>query len=181
MTGDRAHARHHAITLVVVDRADRTVDRQLLGVGTDTVAVCIGVGPQTSLQHAVRGGADTRHEVGRREDGLFDFREVVLRVAIELHLADFHQREVTVRPHLGQIERVDVVVTCLGFGHHLQVDGPARTLATLEAGEHVVLVEVRCDLRRLIVGQRLVALVGLEVPLDPDTLALVVPQAQREL
>ena len=39
----------------------------------------------------------------------FDIYEVVLRIAVELELADLDERIVLVRPHLGQVERVEVI------------------------------------------------------------------------
>jgi len=56
--------------------------------------VRVAVGEEASLQHAVRRRADARHEVPRIEGGLLDFREVVVRVAVEHQAPDLDQRVV---------------------------------------------------------------------------------------
>ena len=50
------------------------------------------------------------HDVGRREGRLLDLGEIVLRVAVQLQHADLDQRILAVRPHLGEVERVEASV-----------------------------------------------------------------------
>ncbi|MCY1446561.1 hypothetical protein D9M71_631410 [compost metagenome] len=45
---------HRAVALIAVDRATWRVDWQLLVVGANAIAVRVGVGEYTALQHAVR-------------------------------------------------------------------------------------------------------------------------------
>jgi hypothetical protein len=71
-----------------------------------TIPMGVGVGENTRLQHLVWAEADARHLVGWAEGRHFDLGEVVLGIAIEFHHAHLDGRIVSVRPDLGQIERV---------------------------------------------------------------------------
>src|SRR5690625_1199434 len=73
---------HGAFEVVGVDFDLRTVDRQLLEVGTDTVALRILVGEVTAQQHLVRRHTDTRNHVGRGECSLLDFGEEIGRAHV---------------------------------------------------------------------------------------------------
>ncbi|CAM5694861.1 hypothetical protein STENM36S_06811 [Streptomyces tendae] len=157
----------------------RAVHRQLVGIDADAVAVRVAVGEEAALEHLVRGRPDAGHEVRRGEDRLLDLGEDVLRVAVELQLPEPDDRVVRVRPHLGQVERVEAVRRRLGHGHDLHADGPGREVAALDGLTQVALVRVGVltgELVGLGLGEVLDALVGLEVVLDPEGLArLVVP------
>src|SRR3546814_2545470 len=63
-----------AVAVVAVHRAARGVDRDLVVVHAQPVALRIGVVEQARLQHLVRRRADARHQVARRERGLLDVR-----------------------------------------------------------------------------------------------------------
>lgn len=60
----------------------------------------VGVGEESALKHFVGRSLDSRHKVGRLVSHLLDFSEVVLRISIQDHFADFDQRELFVWPHL---------------------------------------------------------------------------------
>jgi hypothetical protein len=111
-----------------------------------------------------------------------DLREVVRRVAVQHELAHLDQGVVGVRPHLGQVERVEAVRRGVRVGHHLDVQRPRRELAALDGVPQVGAVRVGVlagDLRGLLRGQGLDALVGLEVVLHPEALAGgVLPQVR---
>ena len=126
------------------------------------VAVRVGVAEDAGQQHLVRARRDAGYEVRRREGGLLDLREVVLRVAVEGHLAHMDERVVAVRPHLGEVERVEAVVGGLGVGHHLHRQRPGREVAAGDRLRQVADVEVRVftrDLVGVLLGEDLVALV----------------------
>ncbi len=79
------------------------------------------------------------------------------------------------RPGFGQIERVDSVGLGLFKGHDLHRKHPARMLATPDRLEQVAAVEVSIASRHggcFGVAEELHALVGMEVILDPEFLAL---------
>ncbi|MCY1230084.1 hypothetical protein D9M72_424810 [compost metagenome] len=164
-----------AVLAVVVDLVLRLVHRDLGVVGAHAVAVCIGVGEDAGLQHLVRGSGDARNEVRRREGGLLDLREVVLRVAVQLHGAHLYQRVVRVRPHLGEVERVEAVGLGVLVRHDLDVQVPGGEVAGGNVLLEVADVEVRVRAGQLfgaVARDGLDALVGLEVVLDPEALAL---------
>ena len=81
------------------------------------------------------------------------------------------QRVVAVRPHLGQVERVEPVGLGVLERHDLHVQRPAREVAVLDRGEEVALVVVAVlagDPVGILLGQEVDALVGLEVVLHPE-------------
>ena len=51
---------------------------------------------------------DTGDHIDRCERGLLNLGEVVFRVAVEFHGADFDQRKLAMRPNFGQVEPGDV-------------------------------------------------------------------------
>lgn len=129
-----------SISLVVArSGAERTVDRDLLVVGSQAVTVGIRVGIQAALQHLVGAGFNTRHQMGRRESHLLHFSKVVLGVAVESEATDGDQRKFFVGPdladnrgfvnsraiftsqtsYLGQIKWIESVFLCFLEGHDL--------------------------------------------------------------
>ena len=78
------------------------------------------------------------------------------------------------RPHLGQVERVEPVGPGLVERHDLHLQRPARVVAALDRLVQVALVVVGVRPRHLVglvLGEELDALVGLEVVLHPEPLA----------
>src|SRR5690554_5401337 len=130
---------HGTIAMVAVYRAARRVDRNLVVVNPQAVALGIAVGEQPPLQHAVRRVADAGYHVGRSEGRLLYVLKIVLRVAVKLEIAHLNQWIVLFRPDLGQIERMEAIVGSLGFRHDLYVQGPAREVLTLDSLEQVAL------------------------------------------
>ena len=82
---------HGAVAVVGVVGAARPVRRQGRVIGADTVAMRVGVGEDTRLQHLVRAVADAGHDVARLERRELDLLEVVLGVPVELHDTDLDQ------------------------------------------------------------------------------------------
>ncbi len=105
---------HRAVLGVGVHRRLGRVDRQLRVVRADAVAVRVRIGEQPPQQHLVRAGVDARHEVRRLEAALLNLAEEVLRVSVQGHLPDLDERVVGVRPHLGEVERVEAVALRIG-------------------------------------------------------------------
>ena len=177
-----AVAAHGAITMgTVVERAARGVDRQQTVVDPEAIALGVAVGEEPSLQHAIRREADAGHHVGRGERRLLHVGEVVVRVLVELQHAHRDQRIVAVRPHLGEVERVDLVALGVGLRHHLHIDLPAREVAPLDGIEQIGLAGLSIltdDIGRLFICVEAVALLGLEVELDPEAFVGVVDKAE---
>ena len=95
----------------------------------------VGVGEPAGQQHPVRGQAGAGHLVVRLERGLLHLGVAVGDVAVEHQLADLDQRVVAVRPHLGQVERVEPVGLGLLERHDLHLQRPARVLPALDRGD----------------------------------------------
>ncbi|MNZ65480.1 hypothetical protein D3C78_836760 [compost metagenome] len=173
---------HCTVTMsAVVEGAARGVDRQQAVVDAEAIALGVTVGEESPLQHAIRREADTGHHVGRGEGRLLHVGEVVVRVLVKLQHADRDQRVVAVRPHLGEVERVDFVGLGLGLRHHLHIDLPAREVAPLDG-----VVEIRLTGLPILadgggglfICVEAVALLCLEVELDPEALVGRVDEAE---
>src|SRR5690554_7133902 len=123
---------HGTIAVIAVDRATGRVYRDLVVVHTQTVALGVTVGEQTTLQHAIRREADAGDHVGRGEGSLLHILEVVVRIAVELHVAHLDQGVVLLRPDLGQIERMEAIVGSLFRSEERRVHGPAREVTVLD-------------------------------------------------
>lgn len=162
---------HSAITLEGVESFERSIDRDLLIVGSKTVTMGIRVRKESRLEDRVDGGLNTRHHVGRRKGNLLNLGEVVLRVLVESEFAKLPEGHVLLWPDLGQVK--DVPAELLGFLRckHLNIDGPAGKLSLLDGLEKILSVPVRVISRHLVgffSRKCLVALIGLEVDLGID-------------
>src|SRR5579875_1107253 len=171
---------HRPIFVVAMHLDHRSIDRYLQVVGADTIAMRVRIAEQATQQHLIRAGADARHHVRRFKGRLLDLRKEVLRVAIQHQASYGDRRVVRLWPDLGEIKRIEAILSRLSKGHdlHLQSpDGivlPGNRLAQVAA----VIVRVLCRHRSgFTVGKVLDTLLGLEVVLDPVFLSgLVVPQ-----
>lgn len=90
-----------ATPLEVGDRNDRLVDRELLVIHTETMAVSIRVGEQTGLQDRICRWLDTGNKVRGRESSLLNLSEVVLGVLVKNNLPKLAEGEVLMGPDLG--------------------------------------------------------------------------------
>src|SRR3546814_8023321 len=88
-----AVAPHGTVTMEIVDRAARRIDRNLVRIDAEPVAMGVAVGKQPRLQHLVGREADARHDIGRREGSLFDLGNAILRIAVEFHHADLDRSD----------------------------------------------------------------------------------------
>ena len=173
---------HGAVAVEAMGAGDaaRGVDRNLVVVDTEAVALSVAVGEEAGLEHPVRRVADAGHDVLGREAGLLDVLEVVVGVPVELEDADLLEGEVRLGPHLRQVEGVEVGQG-LGLlnGHGLDVHGPAGVLALLDGLVQVALVGLAVlgdDGGGLLVREVGETLLGAEVELDPGAHALGVDE-----
>jgi len=176
---------HGAIALLVVDRAAGTVDREMLVVGAHTVELGVVVGKEAALEELVRGVAKTGDDVGGGEGGLLGFGVVVLDVAIELHDTNRVEGEVLVGPDLGGVKGTPASALLPlgtgGLGHDLDRDVPLGEVTPGDGGHEIAVGVVGIlsgDALSLLSSEVLDALLGLEVPLDPDTLSGGIHQAE---
>ncbi|PMQ14793.1 hypothetical protein JaAD80_19100 [Janthinobacterium sp. AD80] len=164
----------------------RRIHGQVLVIGADPVQLGVVVGEQTALQHLVRRVAHAGHGVGRRKGRLLHFRVVIVRIAVQLENANGQQREIRVRPHFRQVERVParaLLPLCqLLVRRHLQLDFPLGEIAAFDGAEQVALgvVGVGTGQAARFRGRQIPdALARLEVPFHVHALAIRIDQAIR--
>ena len=112
------------------------------------------------------------------ESHLLDLGEVVLCVFVQDQLAYFPQGELFLRPHVRQVEDVYALffprLLCFLRGHGLYGHRPGGVVACFDGGEEVFLRVVGPVAVRVLLRDELGALVGLEVDLGVDPLAVFV-------
>ncbi len=171
---------HGTIAMVAVDRATRSVDRNLMVIHPQPVALRIPVGEKTALQHTVWREADARNDIRRRECRLLDILEVVVGIAVEFVIADLDQWVVSMRPDLGEVERMVRHLGGVGLRHYLHIHRPTWIFATLDGLEQIALRTLPVignDGCSLGVGEILDALLGPKVKLHPETLVVRTDEA----
>ncbi|MNQ08762.1 hypothetical protein D3C85_215620 [compost metagenome] len=111
---------------------------------------------------------------------------VIVRVAVQLENTDRQQREVRVRPHFRQVERIPAraLFPCIELllRRHLQLDFPLGKIAALDGAEQVALGVIGVgtgQAARFRGRQILDALARLEVPFHVHALAVGIDQAIR--
>ena len=109
----------------------------MIEVDTEAVSLRISIGEQAALKHLVRREANSGNHIRRGEGGLLHLREVVFRITIELHYANFDQRVVSLGPDFGQIKRIVLVCLCLFLCHDLDEERPTRKISTLDCLEEI--------------------------------------------
>ncbi len=146
------------VTLAVVERRHRTVDRQLMEVRpAESADLRVGVGEQSTLQQRVIGKVDAWHDVARAESDLLGFREEVVRVAVQGHFAQRRNRNDFLGDDLGRVEDVEVEVVFVLFFDDLHAQLPFRVVAHLDRFPQVATMVVGVftgELLRLVPHQR---------------------------
>ena len=84
----------------------RTINWDLQIICTQAVTMGVGVREQSSLQHFIRAGFDSGHQMGWAKSQLFNFSKIISWIAVECQFASLNQREFTMGPHFGQIKWV---------------------------------------------------------------------------
>ena len=159
---------HDAVALIRIESAEGLVDRDLLVVDAEAMAVGVGVGKQTGLEDWVGRGFNTRDHVRGGEGDLFDLGKVVLAVAIEGESAEAPERDLFLWPHFREVEDVPAEFLGLLGGKHLQIAGPAGVLAVLYGVEEVLSVPIgilRSHVASLSIGESLAAQISFAVDL----------------
>jgi hypothetical protein len=134
--------RHCAITLIRVECSERSVDRNLLVVGPETVAVGIWVREKTRLKDRVGRWLNTWNQVGRGEGDLLDFSKVVLDILVKGEFSKWLQWDLLLWPDLGQIEDIPTELFSLLGREDLNVDRPGWVIALLDSLKKVLRVPV---------------------------------------
>lgn len=146
-----------------------TVDGDLGEVGTESVSLSIGIREESRLQDGIGRGLPAGDGVGGREGSLLGLSEVVLDVLVKSELTESSERELVVRPDLGEVKDGPLELLSLLGGADLDVTSPRGERATLDGVEEVFLGVVGVgsgESDSLVIGEVLDALVGLHVDLD---------------
>ena len=158
-----------AVALVVVDRRERAVDRELGEVrAADAAELGVDVGEQAALQQRIVGEVDAGHDVAGMERDLLGLGEEVVGVAVERQLADAAHRNQLLGDELGGVEQVEAELVLVLLLDDLQAQLLLREVAALDRLPEVAAVEVGVlagDLLRLVPHQRADALERLPVEL----------------
>jgi hypothetical protein len=169
---------HETISLSVDHSASvRAVDGDLLVVDTESVSVGISIGEKSSLEHFVGRSFNTGDHMNGGEGGLFDFSEVVIGVSVKNHLTDFNQGIITMRPDLGDIENIPLILGGISFRHNLNLHAPGGGFARGNMVKQVsgsIITVLGNELSSFRSSEILDASVGLEVELDPETFVLFI-------
>ncbi len=73
---------HSPIAMIAMGSVFRAINRNLMMIYAQTIAVGIAIGKQPALQQTVGRKANARHDVCGCESGLFHILEIVFRIAI---------------------------------------------------------------------------------------------------
>mmetsp|Transcript_30103 Transcript_30103/g.39640 ORF Transcript_30103/g.39640 Transcript_30103/m.39640 type:complete len:302 (+) Transcript_30103:593-1498(+) len=169
---------HWTITLVVCNcSVEWLVDRDLLVVCPQAVAMGVCIGEQTPLEHFIWRRLNSRYHMGRCKCNLLHLCKVVFRVSVQHHAPNLNQREILVRPDLCKIKWVEVDSTCFFVCHDLQVNGPRRIVCGLNSIEEITdcIVRVfRSNPSCFICWKIANSLVSLEMVFDVVGLALLI-------
>lgn len=143
------------------------------------MAMRVVISEQTSLQHSVGAGFDSRHQVRWRVSGLLDLREIVFRVLVQRHASNRDEREFLLRPDLGHVEWIVLEGLRLLESHYLDRQVPRRIFAfsngVVQVADRIVRIGA-CELVGFVDWQVLDALCGLEMKLDVVRFAARVDQ-----
>src|SRR5260221_1219758 len=128
---------HLAIAVIGVEWTLRRVNRDVSEVNTEAVSLGICIREQAALEHLVRREANSGNHIRRGEGGLLHLGEVVFRITIELHYANFGQWVVSLGPDFVQIKRIVLVGLCLVLGHYLDEERRTRKISTFDCLQQI--------------------------------------------
>lgn len=160
---------HDAVALVGVECAERLVDRDLLVVDAEAVAVGVWVGEEAGLEDWIGRRFDAWNHMGGGEGDLLDLGEVILWVAVEGKFAEAAKRDVFLGPDFCEVENVPTEFFGFFRRKDLEVAGPAWVVAALDGVEEVLGVPVWVfggHVTGFTVGEGFAALVGFAMNLD---------------
>ena len=164
------------ISLVVGDSGSVwAVNWDLLVVNAKSMTVGVWVREKSSLQHFIVRWLDAWHQVRGREGRLLDLCVIVLWVSVEGELSHLDEGVIRLRPDLGDVEYVELVVLGISLGHHLHEPGPGGEVAGLDVLVQIGLRELSVLDKHgvILLGCKVFdALVGLEMILDQMGLSL---------
>jgi len=170
------------IALVVVERRDRTVDRDFMKVRpAKATDLRVRIGKQAPLQQRVIGKVDPWNNVAGAEGDLFGFCEKIVRVAVEHHFSQWRNRYQFFRDQLGRVKNIEIKLMLIFLRDDLDTELPLRVIARLNGVPQITAMEVRvfaCELLRFVPHQRASAYTWAPVKFDEVRLALRVDETK---
>ncbi|MNJ65354.1 hypothetical protein D3C77_613630 [compost metagenome] len=98
-----------AVPLIVVERAHRPVNRQLMKIRSPKPdQLRIRIGEQAALQQRIIGEINPWHDMPWMEGHLLRLRKYVVHVTVQRHFSDQLYGNVLFRPQLGRVEDIEV-------------------------------------------------------------------------
>ena len=171
---------HRSISLEVAELVGSpgSVNGQLLVVGTNAMSMSVCVRKEAGLKDWIGRRLNTRNEVGRTERNLLDLCEVVDGVLVENELTNLAARKLLLRPNMGKIEDIDLLLLPNLFGllrsHGLDLNSPLWVVSTLDSFVEILLGVVWGIIGRILLSDELSSLLGLHVDLSIDPVAILI-------
>ena len=160
----------NAVALVVVDRCNRRVNRNLVKVRTaKTRQLGVEIRMVAPHQQRVVCEIDARNNVLRAKCHLLGFSKEVVGVAVQYHPANRLDRNEFFGNQFGGIQNVEAELLGLRFGKNLHAQFPFRIGTRLDTLPQIATVEIRIsagNLHRFVPHQRMRA--GCRIPVEFD-------------
>src|SRR5690606_10529118 len=132
---------HQPVTLEVVERAFRRIDRDLVEVGrAEARLLRVQIGEQAALQQRVVCEVDAGDQVRRQEGRLFRLGKEVVDVSVQRHAADDLDRNLFLGDQLGGVEDVIGLFGGPCLVEHLNAEIPLGEVARVDGFEQVAAV-----------------------------------------
>ena len=171
-----------AVALVVGDRRDRGVDRDLVEVrSAQPRELRVHVRMDPTGEQRIVAEVDAGNDVSGAERHLFGLGEEIIRIAVQYQAANDPNRDQFFRHDLGGVEHIETELLGLFFSEHLQPELPFGIGTGLDRFPKVAPMEVRIgagNADRLVPDQRMRPLLGLPVEFAEHRLSVGVDQAK---
>ena len=134
---------HVAVALIVVQRRDGTIDRNLVKVWpAQTNQLRVEIRKQTPLKQRIVGEIDSGHNVAGMKSNLLSFGKEVIGIAIESQLADALHRNDLFGNDLGRIEQIEIEIVLVFFFDDLNAKLPFGIVAVLNRFPKIAAMKV---------------------------------------
>jgi len=161
-------------------RVSRSIDGQLLVVGSDSMELSIIVPMESSLEELIGRVSDSGNNSSGREGNLFDFGEVIDGISIQFDGSDLDDGELIVFPELGAIKGKWVLVS-LFLLHDLDGEFVSGEISSIDGLSKILSEEVvflARDEFGFLIRHSLLSEFGDDVESDPDSLILFIDEAE---
>nr|GMD04595.1 Uncharacterised protein [Ipomoea batatas]GMD10932.1 Uncharacterised protein [Ipomoea batatas] len=119
---------HVTIIAIVVMSALGGINRKQHIVGAKAVAVSVGVGKDSSLEHLIIGEVYSGDNMRRVHRQHLILRKEIINILVQHHSPHRLQRNQLFRPDLGRVQRVKIEPVLVIRVHHLNIKLPLRVI-----------------------------------------------------